>query len=216
MAQALVIIGNSGSARECYWSARDTFGDAFSFRGFLSFEGYTGDLKELSDLEIGNDEHYSPRPDDVFVIGIGSPKLRAKAYVKWKLRGVRFTNLVHPGCYMPREITLGEGNIFGRACFFSCNVTVGSANYFNGGIAVGHDVNIGDANLFGPSAMIMGGAVIGSQNSFGVRAVILDKITIGDNNTVAPGAFVYKGCGNDRLMAGNPAISMERMDHESA
>jgi acetyltransferase-like isoleucine patch superfamily enzyme len=208
MAQHLVIIGNSGSARECYWSARDTLGDAFSFRGFLSFEGFPGTLKELSGLEIGNDDSYRLRTGEALVIGIGSPELRAKAYAKWKTRGARFINLVHPGCFMPHEINLGEGNIVGRACFFSCNVTAGNANYFNGGVAVGHDVCVGDANLFGPSSMIMGGARIGSQNSFGVRAVVLDRAKVDDGNTVAPGTFVYKGCGNGRLMAGNPALDI--------
>jgi sugar O-acyltransferase (sialic acid O-acetyltransferase NeuD family) len=208
MARRLVIIGNSGSARECYWTARDMLGDAFSFRGFLSFEGFSGDLKELAGLEIGNDDGYRPGPGDEFVIGIGKPALRAKAYAKWKERGARFISLIHPGSFMPREISMGEGNIIGRACFFSCNVTLGNANYCNGGVAIGHDVCVGDANLFGPSSMIMGGALIGSQNSFGVRAVVLDRAKVGDGNTVAPGAFVYKGCGNGRLMAGNPALDV--------
>jgi carbonic anhydrase/acetyltransferase-like protein (isoleucine patch superfamily) len=60
--------------------------------------------------------------------------------------------------------------------------------------------------------MIMGGAVIGSQNSFGVQAVVLDKAKVGDGNTVAPGAFVYKGCGDGRLMAGNPAVDLRGAD----
>jgi carbonic anhydrase/acetyltransferase-like protein (isoleucine patch superfamily) len=74
---------------------------------------------------------------------------------------------------------------------------------------MGHDVQVGNFNLFGPSSMIMGGAVIGSQNSFGVRAVVLNKAKIGNDNIIAPGAYVYKGCGDNRLLAGNPALHVD-------
>ncbi|MDR1242407.1 MAG: hypothetical protein LBM00_06475 [Deltaproteobacteria bacterium] len=84
MEREVVIIGNSGAARECYGNVRDMLGDAFRFRGFLAFEGFPGRLKDLANLEIGNDDAYTPGCGDYFVIGIGNPALRAKAYANWK------------------------------------------------------------------------------------------------------------------------------------
>ena len=208
MTRQVVIIGNSGAARECYWNARDMLGDAFRFRGFLSFEGFPGKLKELSGLEIGDDDAYSPAAGDEFVIGVGDPALRAKAYAKWKGRRARFLTLIHPFSSIPAGTDMGEGNIITCACHFSCNVTLGNANYCNGNVVLGHDVRVGDANFFGAFSLIMGEAVIGSQNSFGIRAAVLPGAAIGDGNTIAPGAYVYKGCGNGRLMAGNPALDV--------
>lgn len=208
MGRQVVIIGNSGAARECYWSTRDVLGDAFSFRGFLSFEGFPSKLKELAGLEIGDDDGYTPGPDDEFVIGIGKPALRAKAYAKWKERGARFLTLIHPFSFIPPNTVMGDANIITCACHFSCNVTLGNANYCNGNVVLGHDVRVGDANFFGAFSLVMGGAEIGSRNAFGIRSAVLPEGRIGDDNTVAPGAFVYKGCGNGCLMAGNPALNV--------
>lgn len=216
MAGGVVIIGNSGAARECYWNALDMLGDSFRFRGFLAYEGFPGELKELSGLEIGSDESFTPRPDDVFVIGIGSPELRSRAFAKWKARGARFLTLIHPVSFLSPGTVMGEGNIVACSCYVSCNVEIGSANFLNGSVTLGHDARVGDANFFGTFSLILGGATIGSQNAFGVRSTVLPGAKIGDGNTIAPGAFIYKGCGNGRLMAGNPALDMGRLDHEPA
>jgi len=206
----VVIIGNSGAARECYWLLREVMRqrEDITFRGFLSFEGFKGDLRELSQAELGTDDDYAAQSDDLFVIGIGMPDLRAKAWAKWKERGAVFMNLIHPACFIPEEICMGEGNIITPACSFSCNVTIGNANYFNGGVVIGHDVRIGDANYFGTYSMIAGNAIVGSRNSFGLGAVVLDRAKVGNDNTIAPGAYVYKGCRDGRLIAGNPALDI--------
>lgn len=209
MTQRIVIIGNSSSARECYWAARDMLGDVFHFKGFLAFEGFAGKLRELAEYELGTDESFTPAPGDTFIIGIGKPALRHKAYAKWKARGARFLNLIHPWSYIPPITQLGEANIIAQACHFSCNVTIGNANYFNGNVVLGHDVHIGEANFFGAFSLVLGDARIGSQNAFGVRSTVLPSATIGEGNTIAPGAFIYKGCGDGCLMAGNPALRMD-------
>jgi acetyltransferase-like isoleucine patch superfamily enzyme len=207
---SVLIIGNSGAARECYWLLRDVMqqqGD-LSFKGFLSFEGYLGELRELSDLQLGVDDTYVPVADDVFVIGIGAPDLRMKAFCKWKERGAEFFTLVHPVCTIQSGVTLGEANIFACASYISCNTSLGSANYFNGSVVVGHDVTLGDANFFAPFSFVGGDVRIGSRNSFGVRSTVLAKARIGNDNTIAPGAFVYKGCRNNTIMSGNPALDI--------
>jgi acetyltransferase-like isoleucine patch superfamily enzyme len=209
MDSSLVIIGNSSAARECYWMACEIFGDALRFKGFLAFEGYAGKLRELVDRELGVDDGFTPAADDVFVIGIASPTLRLRAYDKWKARGGKFIDLVHPAASLPAAIQRGEANIIGCACHFSCNVNFGNANYFNGSVVVGHDTHIGDGNFFGPFALVLGDSKIGSGNSFGVHSVTLAGAKIGNNNTIAPGAYVYKGCGDNRIMAGNPALRMD-------
>jgi len=207
----LVIIGNAGAARECLWLLGEVAPREpdLTFKGFLAFEGYAGDLRELSRLQLGNDDEYCAAPGDVFVIGIGMPALRAKAWAKWKERGAVFINLIHPACFMAKDISMGEGNIITPACSFSCNVTVGNANYFNGGVVVGHDTRIGDANFFSTYSVIGGNALVGSRNSFGVGAAALERTKIGNDNIIAPGSCLYKGCLDNALMAGNPALNIK-------
>ena len=209
MDKDIVIIGNSSAARECYWMAREIWGDKLRFKGFLSFEGYPQKLRNLAHMELGIDDAYEPVQDDVFVIGIASPALRLKAYAKWKERGANFCNLVHPSSYIGESANVGEAMIVTANCHFSCDAVIGNANYFNGAVVVGHDVVIGDGNFFGPYALILGDTHIGSGNAFGVRSVVLAGANIGHNNIIAPGAYIYKGCRNGWRMAGNPAMRID-------
>ncbi len=210
MLHGVVIIGNSGAGRECYWLLRDVMkaDSAVRFKGFLAFEGFAGDLEELSTHALGTDDAYSIELNDVFVIAIGDPKLRLKAYGKWKARGAKFFSLIHPTAAITPNTVMGEANIFTRDCYISCNVSIGSANFFNGQVAVGHDCVIGDANFFGPYSLLLSNNRVGSCNAFGARSVILPGAKIGNDNMLAAGAYVYKGCRDNRIMAGNPAQDM--------
>lgn len=210
MRKKLVILGNSGAARECYWLALDCIaaGMHAEVRGFLSFEGHGGDLRDLAHMALGLDDAYRPEPGDSFVIGIGDPALRQRAFCKWKNRGAAFVNLIHPQARLVGNPTLGEGNILACNSYVSCDSTLGDANYLNGSVVIGHDVRMGSFNFWGPFSMALGGARIGSRNTFGVFSVALAHAKVGDGNTIAPGACLYKGCGNGTVMGGNPAFCM--------
>lgn len=210
MKKRLVIIGNSGAARECYWLARDCMdaGAGMEFRGFLSLEGYQGQLHELSEHFLGVDDAYTPARDDVFVIGIGEPALRRKAFLKWKGRGAEFVTLIHPRAQLIGDISLGQANILHCDSYISCNTKIGDANYLNGSVVIGHDATIGDYNFFAPFSLVLGGAAVGSENTLGVHSVLFAHARIGNSNKIAPGSYVYKGCGNAKVMMGNPALVM--------
>jgi len=210
----LVIIGNSGAARECYWLAKDCIdaGENMEFKGFLSFEGYQGYLHELSDYFLGVDDAYTPAQDDIFVIGIGSPALREKAFNKWKNIGIEFCNLIHPTVKIIGNTKIGGCNIFSHGTYISCDTTIGSCNYFNGSVVVGHDVNIGSFNFFSPFSILLGNSTVGSKNLFGINSVLLQTSNIGDNNIITPGSYIYKGCKNGMILSGNPALSIGRVD----
>ncbi len=211
MSKELVIIGNSGAARECYWLAQDCIeaGLDLVFKGFLAFEGHAGNLCELQGLALGNDADYVPEANDVFAIGIGLPALRWRAYHKWKERGAAFINLIHPTVPIAQSAFLGEGNILARASYLSCNAILGNGNYLNGSVVVGHDAWIGDCNFLGTFSMILGGAHVGDRNSFSVQTVLMPHARVGNDNTILPAACIYKGCRDAKIMAGNPALNIK-------
>ncbi len=175
----------------------------------MSFEGYQGDLRELSALELGPDDSHIPNDDDALIIGIGLPSLRLKVFHKWKNRGGRFMNLIHPSVRQVGESLMGEANILAHNCHVSCNTSLGDANYLNGSVVLGHDARINHGNFFAPFSMALGETHIGSGNSFGVHSVALARARIGNGNTIAPGAYVYKGCGDNCILAGNPAMRVD-------
>lgn len=210
----VVIIGNSGAARECYWLLDDMVRAApglknyYMFKGFLVWNGYRGDLKKLAHFLLGDAREYVPSPDDLFVIGIGQPYLRKAAYEDFKARGADFLTLVHPWSEISPEAEVGEANIFQRGSTVHCDTCIGNANYFNGAINVGHDVEIGDYNFIGPASLLLGECSIGSQNMLGVRCTLLPKACVGNGNILAPGSIVYKGCKDNCRLAGNPALNI--------
>ena len=206
----IVIVGNSGFARECFLTLRKMkeAGSDIAVRGFLSFEGYSENLKELASMQLCDDEAYAFGPDDYAVIGLGGPKLRHKAYYKLKEKGVRFFTIVHPKAYVDHTTTLGEGNIFCARSYVTCNCAIGSGNVFNGPIHVGHDTVMGDCNFVGPGAQILGCVSMGSMNSVGALSVLLPKCRIGNGNIIAPLSAVYKGCRDNVYLAGNPAVKV--------
>ncbi len=214
----VLIIGNAGAARECYWLLCEVMRQRkdLAFKGFLSFEGHAGELHELAHLQLGIDDEYTSNQNDIFVLGLGLPALRAKAFHKWKAKGVEFLTLIHPVTTILPGAIIGEANIFACATYISCNTVIGNANYMNGSVTIGHDVTVGDANFFGPFSLVLGNVQIGSQNSLGVRSVILANARIGSGNIIAPGAFLYKGCRDNKIMAGNPALSVDtNIDHDN-
>lgn len=210
----LIIIGNSGAARECYQMFNDICActpllrGKYTFKGFLSHQGYAGNLGGLASFDLGSDEVYQPLPEDNFIAGIGQPELRKVAYERMKGKNGVFINLISPWVYLPLDVTLGAGNIIRAGCSFSCDVSIGNNNFFNGGVIIAHDVTIGDNNFFGPDSMILGGAKIGDDNSFAVRSVVLERGKVGNGNLIAPGAILYKGCKDNCRMAGNPALKI--------
>lgn len=212
--QRLIIIGNSGAARECYWLFQDmcaadvNLKTNCTFHGFLSWRSYSSDLKSLKSLFLGDALDYSITEKDVFVIGIGKPQLREDVYVTMKSRGAVFFTLCHPLADINPEATIGEANIFQRNSTVFCDAHLGNANYLNGAVNLSHDVTVGDYNFIGPFSLVLGNCSVGSRNLLAARSTILPGARIGDNNIIAPASVVYKGCRNFCRLAGNPALKI--------
>ncbi len=178
------------------------------FKGFLSFEGYQADLKELSSYFLTTDDEYNYQEDDYVIIGLGDPYLRKKAFLKLKEKKVKLFNLIHPEAYIDDSCEIGEGNVITVDCYFSCNVKIGDGNYFNGFTNSGHDVQIGSFNFIAPHVHFLGNSIIKDLNTIGTMSVILPNAKIGNENKIAPLSAIYKGCKDKCYMQGNPAIKI--------
>lgn len=213
----VVIVGNAGAARECYWLLRlvqETEPDAPPFKGFLAWQGYAGELHELAAFSLGSSAAYRPGPADMFVIGMGKPALRMAVLTWLRELGAKMYTLKHPNVYICPSAHIGQGNIFQRDSVVLANARVGDANYFNGGTVIGHDAGIGSANTFNLRTGISGHARVGDGNQFAPQCIVLENAKIGSWNIFAPGAVVYKGCRDHTLMLGNPALAERRSPEE--
>lgn len=216
--QQVVIIGNSGAARECYalfreiLQARPEMERFYAFRGFLSWKGYPGNLKRHADLLLGDADDYVISRDDAFVIGIADPGLRHAVYRAFRERGAHFLTLIHPWSEVAPDVILGEGNILQRGTRIATGSVIGNANYFNGAVHIASDVVAGDCNFVGPGAMLLEESRLGDGNSLGVRSLLQAGSAIGDANMIAPGSVVCGVHGDRCRMAGNPAVILGDTD----
>lgn len=212
--ERVVIIGNSGAARECYWLLQDMLAadarlrNRLSFGGFVAWRGYPPNLCELTSFQLGSEQEYQPREEDRLVIGIGDPALRAAVLRYYQECSCSFLNLVHPKAYVCPSAVMGVANIIQRDSTIYCNARIGNGNYLNGAVNIAHDAVIGDCNFLGPYSMVLGGASIGDGNHLGPRTLILEKQRAGSHNLCAPDSVLYKGCGDHCRMAGSPAIKI--------
>lgn len=211
--QNLIIIGNSGAAIECHalfnanLLANPTLRFAFNFKGFLAHNDYPAKLSSLSHLQIGSDHTYKIQSNDIFVIGIAKPSIRKDVYLHLKQQGATFLNLISPWAYIEVGTILGEANIIQTGSYISAECTIGNANFLNG-TCLGHHACMGDYNLWGPDARAMGYAIIGSGNQIATRVILLEKSKIGNNNIITPMSCVYKGCKDNDMLGGNPALTL--------
>ncbi|MCI7569536.1 transferase [Desulfovibrio sp.] len=214
----VVIIGNSGAARECYALFQDilqampSMAQFYAFRGFLSWKAYPGNLKRHAEQLLADADAYSLSQDDIFVIGIGDPELRRAIYCAFKERGASFLTLIHPWSDVAPDVHLGEGNILQRGTRVASGCTIGSANYFNGAVHIAPGVTVGDYNFVGPGALLLEKSRLGSRNSLGVRSILQVGSSIGDGNMITPGSVVCGAHGDRSRMAGNPAVVLGEMD----
>lgn len=210
----IIIIGNSGAARECYWVLRDVMESApglagyYTFSGFLDWKGYVGDLKELHHFHLGTADAWNLGPDDLFIIGVGKPELRKEIFTSFKARGATFMNLIHPWSSISPSAIIGEGNILQRGCTVYCNTSIGNGNYLNGFVNLSHDAGISDFNFLAPYSIVLGSARMGSCNHLGPHSVLLEHARMGNGNLLAPGSVLYKGCRDNCRMVGNPALKI--------
>ena len=210
MKDKLFVVGGDGFSRECasYIVEQEQNTNDIEFGGFLGHNGYHINFKSQSDFFKGDISEHQFQENEYVVIGAGYPELRLKIYEDLKKRNIKLYNLIAIGCFIHSSVIIGEGNVFIPPFRSSVDMNIGNGNVFNGGVNTGHDNIIGDFNFFGPRSQILGGAIIGNCNIIGANSVLLPNCKIGNNNKISPLSSVYKGCGNNCYMHGNPAIKI--------
>ncbi len=214
MKKQIIIIGNSGAARECYWILQELFNANVKqyndtvFSGFISWKGYKSNLKELASYDLGHSDAHVISSENSYIIGIAHPQIRQNAFEEFTAKGANFINLIHPNVYVCPSAKLGKANVIQRDSTLYCNSQLGNGNYLNGAVNLAHDAVVGDYNLFGSYCMVLGNAVMGSKNQLAPNCVLLNNAVVGNENLLAPNSYIYKGCKDNCRMAGNPALKI--------
>lgn len=136
---------------------------------------------------------------------IGSTKLRAAAFRRFKSRGYTFPCLVHPSAIVAASATIGEGTqvmagaILQPNCCLAENVLINTAAHIDHDCIIESDVHVA------PGAALSGGVVIGSGSHIGLGANVIQGVHIGAHSTIGAGAVVLRDVPAGATVVGVPA-----------
>ena len=205
----LVIIGAGALGREILALARACIqgGAELRVKGFLDRdpEALTG--FDVAVPILADPEHYTPAPEDRFVIAVGDPGRRAAMAATVGARGGRLQTLVHPLAHLAGRAVLGPGCVICAFCFVAVDARLGTNVFLNNYASVGHDAVVGDHTVFSPYATVNGNVTLGTGCFLGTHATVTRGRRVGAWAKVTAGSVVYRGVPERALAHGNRAKS---------
>lgn len=160
----------------------------------------------ISEKIIGTIRDWKPFGEEVYALGVASPKTKEKIAVMLKERGCKFVSLVSPRSLIDGELKMGEGCIV-SAYSIGNNVTLG--NFVNVmGTMVGQTAEIGDYSTTTGFANITT-AKLGKRVFVGSHAVIMNDRKIGDDAFICVGSVVVSNVKPGTKVFGIPARKVD-------
>jgi len=197
----LIIVGAGGFGREAYYLAK-TIGQ-WNIKGFID-----DNLNALDGIQcecpiIGTIKDWVVSKNDVFAIGIASPKVKELVANRLKERGATFVTLIHPRAMVYESAVIGEGCVIGGMSNIGDCAKVG--NFVNvAGSVVGQDTIIDDYTTTTAFVNIVS-AKIGKRVFIGSHSVILNNKKVGDDAFVCAGSIVMTNVKPGTKVMGYPA-----------
>lgn len=207
----LVIVGCSGHGREVH----DVLDAINASRPTWDLLGYVDDnpseennslvLQRGSRILGGTEWLQSARPEVHYVLGIGSPAVRAKFALRFLDRPSPV--LLHPCSSVGFDVSLGAGTVLFAGAHLTTHIRLGRHTHVNRGSTIGHDVSIDDCVTINPLAAVSGNVTIGKEVLLGTHSCVLQGVHIGNSVTVGAAALVTRDVPNSVVVVGVPAVA---------
>lgn len=199
----LIIVGAGGFGREALYVAlaMNNVDPQWNIKGFIDDNLEALDSVRCDYQIIGKISTWVPKPNEVFAMGIASPKLKESISSMLKDKGAHFVTLVSP------KVTIYPYSVIGEGCVITGNIGDNSkiGNFVHiAGSMIGQDSIIGDYSTTTGYANIAG-ATIGKRVFIGSHAMVLNHTTVGDDAEIYPGSMVIKKVKPGTKVFGMPA-----------
>jgi sugar O-acyltransferase (sialic acid O-acetyltransferase NeuD family) len=213
MMQPVVVIGAGGFGRETLdvieAANRQTTQPLFTVVGVVDDSPSVAALARLATRGtrwLGTiDEWLAREGSELYLIGIGSPSVRAAIDARLGAAGRFAASVIHPNATIGSMCAIGPGAIICSGAEISTNVAIGRNVHINPNATVGHDAVISDCVSINPSATVSGEVSIGRQTLVGAAAVILQGLSLGREVVVGASACVVNDVSAGRTVVGVPA-----------
>lgn len=205
----LIIVGAGGFGREALYVANDInkFNPQWNIKGFIDDNLSALDNVKCNYPILGQIKDWKPAENEVYVMGISSPKAKEKVSTILKERGAIFVTLIHPRAMVYETATIGEGCIIGGMSNIGDCAIIG--NFVNvAGSIVGQDTFIDDFST--TTAFVnIANARIGKRVFIGSHSVILNGKKVGDDAFVCAGSIVLSNVKPGTKVMGYPAKKID-------
>lgn len=145
----------------------------------------------------------SAPPEVQYVIGIGSPAVKAR--IDARLADRPSPVLVHPRATVGGDVEFGPGTVVCAGAVLTTNLRIGRHVHVNLLCSVGHDGVIGDHVSINPLVAVSGDVRIGPRVMVGTHAAILQGKSIGEDAVVGGAAMVVRDVPAGVTVKGVPA-----------
>jgi sugar O-acyltransferase (sialic acid O-acetyltransferase NeuD family) len=206
MKKSICIFGSGGFAKEVFWLARQA-GEAIDAFIDIQAGGFCCDT-------LVKDEDYFDPSKHLAVVGVGSPKVRAKIVnniISHHGEDV-FATLISPSANIMSygTITIGKGCVICANCILTCDITLGDFSQLNLSTTIGHDTKTGSFFTTAPGVHVNGKVNIGDRVYFGSNASTVEDISICDDVTIGAAACISKDIMEPGTYVGVPAKKLEK------
>lgn len=203
----LVIFGAGGHGRETLdiVEAINAVEPTWAFAGFVDDGEVIADRLERRDVSLLGTTELLADSEPRYVIGIGSPAVRAKLDEQLTAWVRIAATLIHPAATVASDNRIGDGVLLAAGARVTTNVTLGRHVHLNVNAVVSHDCVIGNYTTLSPGSLVNGDVQVGTGVFLGTGAIITPGITIGDHAVIGAGAVVVNDVPPGVTVKGVPA-----------
>lgn len=191
----IVIIGAGGFGREVQWLIEriNEKNPAWQIEGYLD-DGIVRGTEINGYLVLGGTDTLQEFKSSMAVVcAVAAAKTRKEIISRVKEMGnFEFPNLIDPDVQMPRQISIGEGNVICAGNILTVNISIGDFTIINWSCTLGHDAVLDSFVTVYPGVNISGCVEIEEQVELGTGSKLIQGKKIGRNTIIGAGAVVTR------------------------
>jgi sugar O-acyltransferase (sialic acid O-acetyltransferase NeuD family) len=207
----LIIVGASGYGLDLADIASAVCGSGDEFEKIAGFLDNRLDLVEqgLPYPWLGTVEGYLPKPNDVFILGIGDPKIRRQYAEVLDEKKVCWARVIHPQASYSPFADIAEGCFLGPFSCVGAKSTLGPHTHVNAHAVIGHDVTVEAFGQISSFSFLGGYSTLEACVTLNPHTTITRTVRVGEGATVGAGSVVLQSVKANQTVFGVPALPMK-------